>query len=354
MNQNRNFMDLYKKNKSCKTFIIAEAGVHHGCRLDTAKKFIDAAARAGADAIKFQTYKANTLVTTWAPIYWQHSNSLQNGTQFDYFEKRDKFGFKEYRALSEYAAKRDIIFCSTPFDQQSVKCLNDLNIPFWKIASGDIDNYPLLEEIAKTQKPIILSTGASYLSEILETVRFLQTMGVTDLALLHCNLAYPTPDREANLLRIIKLRKTFPEILIGYSDHTIPDDGVTIPALAVALGAKIVEKHFTLDRTLPEDDHYHSVDPVMLDRMIQGIKLAEDATSLFTEITDSEIPARRNARRSLVANENIAKGSILNNEMVIPKRPGGGISPSLINKIVGRKVKTSIQMDQQISWGCLD
>ncbi|GAG23088.1 unnamed protein product, partial [marine sediment metagenome] len=197
-------------------------------------------------------------------------------------------------------------------------------------------------------------TGASYLSEIQETVNFIKSKGGKELALLHCNLAYPTPNNEANLLRIIELKNRFPEIIIGYSDHTIPDDEVTIPLIAVALGAKIIEKHFTLDRNLPEDDHYHSVDPTLLHRMIERFKLAEDATTLTAEITDSEISARKNARRSLVANKTIPKGSIITPDMIIPKRPGGGISPALINKVLGRKVKAPIQMDQQINWDLFD
>lgn len=354
MEQNRNFLSQYKKNKSCNTFIIAEAGVHHGCDLRKAKELINAAADAGADTIKFQTYKADTLVTHWAPTYWKQNNGRKYKTQADCFQKRDKFNFEDYQVLNEYAKKKEINFCSTPFDHQSVRWLNDLDIPFMKVASGDLDNYPLLEEIAQTQKPIILSTGASYFKEVNNAVDFLRSKGVKELALMHCTLSYPTPNGEANLYRIAELKKLFPEITIGYSDHTVPDEDIIIPAIAVALGARIVEKHFTLDRTLPEDDHYHSADTTLLRRMIKHIKLAEEVTAITAEIVDSEMPARKNARRSLVANEVIPEGTVITKDMLIPKRPGGGISPSLFHKTLGRKLRTTMQRDQQILWDYLE
>jgi len=348
---NIHFLHSFKKNNNCQTFLIAEAGVHHACQLDTARKLIDAAAQAGADAIKFQTYKTDTLVTSWAPIYWKQKDPL---TQHQYFKKRDKFNINDYKYLNDYAKQKNIIFCSTPFDNQSVEWLEQLNVPFWKIASGDIDNYPLLEYVAKTKKPIILSTGASYFNEILETIQFLKSQDASKIALLHCNLAYPTMDNEANLLRIPELQTFFPDIIIGYSDHTIPDDQITIPVLAVALGAKIIEKHFTLDRTIPEDDHWHSVDPILLKKMIKNIKIAENATRSYIEITESEKPARLYARRSLVAKETILKGTVLRRDMVISKRPGGGISPSKLDTILGKKILTDIPKDSQIIFDYLE
>lgn len=343
-----NFLQRFKKNNPCKTLVIAEAGVHHGCNIETGKRIIDAAAKASADVIKFQTYKADTLVTQWAPTYWQIPDENRKITQFDCFKERDHFDFEDYQALNMYALEKGIIFSSTPFDIQAVHWLEKLNIPFWKIASGDINNFPLLEEVAKTKKPILLSTGASYFNEIRETVDFLQSKGIRDLALLHCNLAYPTLNNEANLSRIIELKKAFPELIIGYSDHTIPNGTITIPVLAVAFGAKIIEKHFTLDRTILEDDHYHSLDPYLLEEMIKEIKIAEDATGNFREITDSEIPARNNARRSIVASRFISKGDIITDELIMPKRPGGGISPSQMSKVLGRKANRAIEKDQQI------
>lgn len=354
MNTRAHFLNKFSGRNSCETFIIAEAGVHHGCSIDTAKVLIEAAAEAGADAIKFQTYKANTLVTCWAPKYWQEEENLQKETQFDYFQKRDKLEFNDYREIFDHAVSIGITFCSTPFDRQSVMWLNKLDIPFWKVASADLDNYPLLEEIAKTKKPVLLSTGASYFSEINDTVAFLKSKGVEELALLHCNLSYPTPDNQSNLLRIVKLKSLFPELPIGYSDHTIPDENVTIPAMAVALGAGIIEKHFTLNRMAPGDDHCHAVDPTLLRRMITSIKLAEEATSTLEEITVSERPARQYARRSLVSATDIPEGTIITENMIIPKRPAGGISPSKMDMILGRRLKTNVKKDCLITWDLLE
>lgn len=350
MYEENNFLKPYKKNLSCRTFIIAEAGVHHNCKLSTAKKLIDAAHESGADAIKFQTYKSGMLVTKWAPKYWQIDDGVEEESQFDYFQKRDKFEYKDYQELSRYAGERGIVFCSTPFDRQAVKWLNDLDVPFWKIASADIDNFDLLHWVAQTKKPIILSTGASFFKEISKTVDYLQKKGVKDIALLHCNLAYPTPNHDANLNRIVELKKRYPDCIVGYSDHTIPDEQLFIPSIAVALGAQIIEKHFTLNRTLPEDDHYHSVDPVLLTRMVERFKLVEESIASTSEITDSEIPARKNARRSLVAIEEIAQGTLITMEMLAAKRPGGGIPVDQTNKIIGRRVKSNVQKDQQIKW----
>jgi len=351
-----NFLNSFKKNSACKTYIIAEAGVHHRCNLSEAKRIIDAAAWAGADAIKFQTYKAEMLVTNWAEKYWADEKDEDKGTQYDYFKKRDLFNYNDYLELKYYCEKANIVFLSTPFDEQSVHWLNEIEVPFWKIASADIDNFPLLKTIANTKKPIVISTGASYFKEIKETITFLinNNVDIKNIALLHCNLSYPTPDEQANLLRITELYRQFPDMIIGYSDHTIPDDSVTIPSVAVSLGAKIIEKHFTLDRTLPEDDHYHSVDPLLLFHMIKQIQLVEKSIAINKEITESEMEARQKARRSIVANDNITKGTILTERLIECKRPGGGISPSQINKLIGNKVNKNIKKDKQLRWDDLN
>jgi sialic acid synthase SpsE len=354
MTPSGNFLTRFKRNSTCKTFIIAEAGVHHRGSLDLARELIDAAATAGADAVKFQTYKAASLVTDWAPKYWELAGDDGLESQQAYFGRRDSFGFEEYKALAEHAAGRNIVFCSTPFDLEAIRWLDAVGVPFWKIASADIDNFPLLEAVAKTGKPVILSTGASLFTEIEASVQFLREKGVRELALLHCTLAYPTPNDQANLGRIIELKKRFSDLVIGYSDHTVPDDAATVPVLAVTLGARIVEKHFTLDRSQPEDDHYHSVDPDLLTEMIRGIKTAEASMSLNVEISDAEWPARENARRSLVAAESIESGTVLTTDLVIPKRPGGGISPAKFESVVGRRTKTAFQKDQQFGWEDLE
>ncbi len=348
------FLERHKKNVSCRTFVIADAGVHHGCDLETARQLIVAAAHAGADAIKFQTYKADTLVTRWAPTYWQMAEAGGPATQFEYFESRDRFGFDEYRMLRDYAFAHDIVFCSTPFGVEAVDWLERLDVPFWKIASADLDNYPLLEAVARTGRPILLSTGASYFREVRETVHYLESLGVSQLALLHCNLAYPTPVDQANLGRIPALIDAFPGTPIGYSDHTMPAPDVMLPALAVALGACLVEKHFTLDRGLPNEDHAHSVDAALLRAMVTSIAAAEAATSLDLELTPSEWPARTHARRSLVARGAVAAGSVLTADTIAPKRPGGGISPAHYRSVVGRRARVDIPGDSQIGWEMLE
>ena len=348
------FMDRFKTNRTCETFVVAEAGVHHGGSLARARALIDAAAHAGADAIKFQTYEAESLVTHWAPKYWTPAGDDETESQQDFFKKRGRFGPDAYAALAEHARGKGIIFCSTPFDLDAVRWLDAARVPFWKIASGDLDNFPLLAAVAGTGKPVILSTGAAYFHEIEASVDFLRSQGVDELALLHCTLAYPTPDDQANLGRIRELAERFPGVVIGYSDHTIPEHGATVPVLAVALGARIVEKHFTLDRTLAEDDHYHSVDPQLLAKMIRQIRIAEAAVSLNAEIAEAEWPARENARRSLVAAQSLASGTVLTADLVVPKRPGGGISPARIEDVLGRRTKTGVKMDQQIRWEDLE
>ncbi len=349
-----NFLTPFKTNNRSATYIIAEAGVHHGCDLENAKKLIQAAAESGADAIKFQTYKSGDLVTKWAPKYWLEDDDSNQETQFDYFARRDKFNLNEYQLLNQYSKECGIVFISTPFDNRSVQWLEQLDVPFWKIASADIDNFPLLEMVSATCKPILLSTGASYFDEINKTLEFLKQLKVKNIALLHCNLSYPTPDEQANLSRIVKLKKRFPNLLIGYSDHTVPDRQVTIPTAAVALGAEIVEKHFTLDRTIPKDDHYHSIDPVLLNTMVEQISTVEKATSNYVEITESELPARKNARRSLVASRQILNGERLTPKMMVPKRPGGGISPSQLNRLIGKKVLHTIEIDEQLTWDSVE
>lgn len=354
MTSSLSFLERLGKNNPCRTFVIAEAGVHHNGSLKKACALIDAAAGSGADAIKFQTYRAETLVTHWAPKYWQPAGDDAEESQQAFFKRRGRLDRDAYRTLATRAREKGIHFCSTPFDEEAVRWLHEAGVPFWKIASGDIDNFPLLAVVAKTGKPVILSTGASYFQEIEASVNFLRSRGVVDLALLHCTLAYPTPDDQANLGRIQALKERFPGMPVGYSDHTVPAEAATVPVLAAALGARIVEKHFTLDRSLPEDDHYHSVDPELLALMVRQIQTAEKAASLNLEITEAEGPARANARRSLVAAHPLAPGTLLTEERVSAKRPGGGISPARFREVAGRTLKNALALDQQIRWEDLE
>ncbi|MFQ6131335.1 MAG: N-acetylneuraminate synthase family protein [Armatimonadota bacterium] len=339
--------------QGCPCYIIAEAGVNHKCDLDTALAMIEKAKQAGADAIKFQTYKADTLVTRWAPRYWQDPEP--SGTQHAIFRRSDRFGPEEYRALAEACVEHAIHFISTPFDLPSVDLLNDLGVPAFKIASADITDRPLVEKVGATGKPVFLSTGASTMPEIEAALGWLRQVGNESVMVLHCVLSYPTPIEHASLARIPMLQERFPDYAIGLSDHTIPDDCVTVTTAAVALGAKAIEKHFTLGRDLPGDDHYLSVDPALLARTVEKVRMAEQAMGEpYDQPLECELPARENARRSIVAAVDIPAGTKLEPEHLIMKRPGTGISPAEIGKVLGRVTTSPIAEDSLVEWNSLE
>ena len=325
-------------------FVIAEAGVHHGNDVGVAKEYIRAARGAGAHAIKFQTYKASRLATRWAPAYWDAGPAK---TQHEIFAERDKLVEDDYRELFAYAAEVGIVMMSTPFDDESAVMLDRLGMPAFKIASADLTDWPLLRAVAELGKPMILSTGASRLDEVREVVERLSPYEVP-LALLHCTLAYPTPLDAANLLRITELRRAFGELVIGYSDHTQPQDSELACPLSVALGARIVEKHFTLDPTLPGDDHYHAVDPEGLARLVRGCADAWRMTAEYAELGDVEAAARERARRSIVAARRIEKGDVLGADAIDFKRPGTGVSPMRVDEVLGRTARRAFQADELI------
>ncbi len=331
------------------TYIIAEAGVNHKGSMEAARRMIDEAKRAGADAIKFQTYKAEKLVTTTARRYWDDPE--ETGTQYAIFKRTDSFGEAEYRALYEHAQNVGITFLSTAFDLEAVAFLDKLGMQAFKVASADLTNYPLLLAVAETRKPVILSTGASTLPEVRASVDFLHRHGCKELALLYCVLSYPTRNEDANLRRMQTLQQEFPDIPVGFSDHTVPDDCVIVPSAAVALGAHIIEKHFTLDRSLPGDDHYLSVDPPQLATLVRNIRVIEQALGddRFS-VQPAEELARTYARRSIVAACFIPMGTRITHDMLVMKRPGTGIPPSEVKHLVGRTATVDIQPDTTISW----
>lgn len=334
-------------------YVIAEAGVNHKGSMEAAKRMIDEAKRAGADAIKFQTYKAEKLVTRTAPRYWDDTEAT--GTQYAIFKRSDSFGETEYRALYEHARNVGITWLSTAFDLDAVEFLDELGMLAFKVASADLTNYPLLLAVAKTKKPVILSTGASTMAEVHASVNFLRMHGCKDLVLLYCILSYPTADEDANLRRIQTLQREFPEIPVGFSDHTVPDDCVIVPSAAVAIGAHMVEKHFTLDRSLPGDDHYLSVDPVQLATMVRNFRVIEKALGdPKFGVQTSEEAARQYARRSIVSACFIPMGTQIAHTMLIMKRPGTGIPPTEITQLVGRTATVDIQPDTVISWDMVD
>jgi len=348
-----NISDLFTKTHGITNginnypYIIAEAGVNHEGSLDIAKRLIDEACEAGADAIKFQTYKAATLASKNSPSYW-NTDKESSTNQFDLFSKYDKFWKKEFEQLKIYCDNVGIEFMSTPFDMEAARFLNDLMSVF-KISSSDITNKPFIEYICNFNKPIILSTGASYMNEIIEAVSWIKNNG-NPLSLMHCILNYPTKNENANLGMILELKERFPEYLIGYSDHTIPDD-MKVLEIAFILGAIMLEKHFTHDKTLPGNDHYHAMDKNDLINFKHNIiKTIDIIGSYKKEPLISEEPARLNARRSLVASTDIPAGKIINHDDLTWKRPATGISPRSIDQIIGKKTINNILEDTILQW----
>jgi len=342
-----NFLNTYNPNILAKPYIIAEAGVNHEGSMDIAKRLIDEAAEGGAHAIKFQTYKAETIASKDSPYYWDITKE-PTLSQFELFKKYDNFWKKEYEALKVYCDKAGIEFMSTPFDVESATFLNDLMSVF-KISSSDITNLPFIEYQCSFGKPIILSTGASYLWEVQQAVEIIEKFG-NKLCLMHCVLNYPTMDENANLGMIKDLIKHFPQVVPGYSDHTLPNQ-MDICKTAVLLGASVIEKHFTHDKTLPGNDHYHAMDKQDL-KHFNGV-MDELFLSLgsfkITSIAGEE-KARQNARRSLVAIKNIEQGETISKNHLTWKRPAHGISPRFITDLIGKKALRGITEDEVLQW----
>lgn len=331
-------------------YIIAEAGVNHEGSLDIAKRLIDEAKEGGADAIKFQTYKAHTIASKDSPAYWDTTKE-PTLSQYELFTKHDKFWKEEMYLLKQYCDQVDIEFLSTPFDIESATFLNEI-MDVFKISSSDITNKPFIEYMCDFGKPIILSTGASHLHEIQEAVSWIEAKG-NPVSLLHCVLNYPTPDHNANLGMILGLKKAFPDKIIGYSDHTLPKD-MKVCEMATLLGAVIIEKHFTHDKTLPGNDHYHAMDKEDLKTLRNNLLQTFEILGNF-QVTalEDETPARKNARRSLVAQQNIKKGAIITKKGLTFKRPAHGISPKFINDVIGKTALIDINDDDVLQWNML-
>ena len=331
-------------------FIMAEAGVNHNGSLERAYEHIREAKKAGCDAIKFQTYTARALTTRKAPKYWNVGDD--DLTQFETFSKLDAFSLENYKKAVAYAKKTGIIFFSTPFDLDSVDLLEKIRVPAYKVASAGITFFPLLRKIAKTRKPIILSTGASTLGEIEEAVEYIKSFGNEKIVLLHCILSYPTDAEDSNLLMIDDLGRAFPDIPIGFSDHTF--DPLT-PAFAVMRGACVIEKHFTVDKSLPDSpDHKLGVDPQEMRTLVDAVRLAEKSLGqMHRSPLTSEQAARKLARRSLTAAVDIKKGTVITEKMLIGKRPGTGIPTKFMDAVVGRTAGRDIPEDTTLRWNLL-
>jgi len=331
-------------------YVIAEIGVNHGGSLDLAKRLIELAKAGGADAAKFQSYKAASLASAHSPAYWD-TTLEPTRSQRELFAKYDAFGPGEYRELAEHCARVGIDFASTPFDSDAIAFLDPL-VPFFKIASADLTNVPLLRAVARTGKPIVLSTGASNLDEIAWAVDILRGAGCRDLVLLHCVLSYPTADADAHLGMIEGLRHAFPALQVGYSDHTIPDPGMTALVAATALGSVVLEKHFTHDKTLPGNDHYHAMDVDDLRRLVAAL---DRVTALMGEDSDkasvtAEAAARIHARRSIVVTADLAAGTLLTESNLTTKRPAHGIAAVHWDEVIGRRVRRALADDEVLQW----
>ncbi len=351
----------YTIDERSRPFVIAEIGVNYYDiakrdqidPLDAAKNMITAAADAGADAVKFQTYKAEKLASRYSPAYWDTSKE-KTQSQYELFKKFDSFGEDEYRELARFSRERRVIFLSTPFDFEAADILDEL-MPVFKISSSDITNTPFIRHIARKQKPIFLSTGASTVAEIDEAIKAIEQEGNDKIVVMHCILNYPTTYKDANLGMISHLKTLYPKYLVGYSDHTLPDPQMLVLIIAVCLGARVIEKHFTLDKSLPGNDHYHAMDPEDLKQFIRNLAFVRKITGeMEKKPLESEMPARLYARRSIVARREIPKGTLITEDMIAFKRPGTGISPSEIGQIIGKKAGKSILEDEIIERDCFE
>lgn len=327
------------------TYIIAEAGVNHNGDINRAKEMIREAKIAGADAVKFQTYVTENLVSRQASkAEYQKKNTSNEETQFNMLKKLE-LSFEEFKELNMYAKEIEIDFLSTPFDEASIDFLNQLPMRFWKIPSGEITNKPYLIKLAKTKKPIILSTGMSTMEDINDALEVFDDYSPDDITLLHCNTEYPTPYGDVNLAAMKTMKERF-NVRVGYSDHT---EGIEVPVAAVALGAAVIEKHFTLDKTLPGPDHRASLEPNELAKMIKSIRNIEKAMGDGVKMpSESEIKNITVARKSIVAKCRINKGEEFTEKNLAVKRPGEGISPMKWFEVLGKKAIKDFGEDELI------
>ena len=338
-----------EKDKMSKVFVIAEAGVNHNGSLEIAKQLVDAAQKAGADAVKFQTFKAEKLVSRNAEkAAYQKDATGAAESQFEMIKKLE-LDRKAHIELAEYCSTKGIEFLSTAFDMESFELLHDIGMRVWKIPSGEITNLPFLRKIGALGKPIILSTGMATLGEVEAALDALELAGTTRnlVTILHCTTEYPAPLSDVNLHAMVSMGRVF-GVSYGYSDHT---SGIVVPIAAAALGAVLIEKHFTLDRKMIGPDHKASLEPNELAAMVDGIRVVE--ISLGDGIkrpTISELKNKIVARKSIVALRHIKYGEVFSEENLTAKRPGTGISPMEWDRVVGRRADRDYQPDEAIEW----
>ena len=329
-------------------YVIAEAGVNHNCDVALGRRLVDEAKAAGADAIKFQSYEASRIATRVAPRYWVEKDDPE-GTQWDTFDRLDKLSREDFGGLLRYSADAGLVAFSTPFDDDAVDRLAALDVPAFKIASADLTCHPLVERTAAVGKPMILSTGTSTLAEVEEALDVCGKAGNDRVALLHCTLKYPCPPEAVNLRMMGHLRRAFPGVPVGLSDHSL---GINVPLAAAALGASVIEKHYTVDKTLPgSPDHHLSIDPPELKALVDGIRTIERALGKDRKgLEPMEEEAFRFARRSVTSQLSIPKGTTITREMLTYKRPGTGISPRYFDLVIGRVARVDIPEDTTITW----
>lgn len=325
-------------------YIIAEAGVNHNGSFELACRLADAAKEAGADCVKYQTFKSENLVSKDAQKAEYQKKTTGDSSQQDMLKKLE-LSYDSFVRLKEYCNKIDICFLSTPFDFESIDFLKSLDMPFWKIPSGEVTNYPYLVALAKTGKPVVMSTGMCEMNEIADAIKVLKDNGTKDIKLLHCNTEYPTPFEDVNLAAMKTMREAF-GVEVGYSDHT---KGIEVPIAAVALGATIIEKHFTLDRNMEGPDHKTSLEPQELKQMVCSIRNIEKAIGTGDKTPSaSEKKNITIARKSIVAKKEIKAGEIFTVENITVKRPGTGISPMRWNEVLGTKAVRDFNEDEKI------
>ncbi|MBN2517351.1 MAG: N-acetylneuraminate synthase [Candidatus Altiarchaeota archaeon] len=330
-------------------FIIAEAGVNHNGDFATAKKLVDAARKAGADAVKFQTFKAEDLVTAKAKkARYQEESTGAEETQLQMLKKLE-LSYDDFKRLKEYCDETGVTFLSTPHTTGAADFLEDL-VPLYKVGSGDLTNLPFLEKLARKGKPLIVSTGMGDMGEVKEALRVIKKAGNNDVVMLHCTTNYPCPLNEVNLNAMLTMMDGL-DCLIGYSDHTM---GYLVPIMASSLGAVVIEKHFTLDRNMKGPDHKASLTPKEFEemvRMIRDCKVAMGGSDKKPTISEREISSV--ARKSLVAKVDIRKGITITRDMITVKRPGTGIPSKDLDKVMGKICIRDIKKDELIEWGRL-
>jgi N,N'-diacetyllegionaminate synthase len=331
-----------------KVLIIAEAGVNHNGSMEMAKCLVDAASDSGADYVKFQTFKTEKLVSTTAKKADYQTLNTNSDSQFDMLKKLE-LSIEQHHELIAYCKQKSIKFLSTAFDLESIDLLNSLNIQLFKIPSGEITNLPYLKKIGFLNKEVILSTGMCVMSEIEDALDTLIKAGTDrkNISVLHCTTDYPTAMKDVNLKAMLSIQKQL-NVPVGYSDHTL---GIEVAIAAVAMGATIIEKHFTLDKNLPGPDHKASLEPTELKTLVKGIRNIEQALGKSEkQPTEAEQKNMMVARKSIHLVHSLSRGSVISEKDIIMKRPGDGISPMDLKKVLGKKLTKNFEMEHKLSW----